>query len=443
MDKIETVLKTIILFFFCLNSLSAQTKASLVLPDNSNALSIGDKVPDISFDNMVNGKTRKAKLSDFNGKLVLLDFWATSCGSCISAFPRLDSLQKEYRDKIQIILVGSGFSKKYESAEKIEAFFSKWKQRTKQKLDLPHDAGNIFANALFPHQTISHVAWIGADGTVKAITGSTEVTQKNIKAILNNEKIMLRFKKDVDYDWSIPLFINGNGGDGKNIMFHSVISSYTEGIGGTRVNTLPDKPGFVTGITSLNSSIPQLYQDAIPEIYPFASNRFILEHVKDPSRYFGDFASYEWIKGNLYCYELITSPVEQSVAQKWMKDDLDKYLGLSTIIDKRVVKCLVIKTTGDTTKAQTKGGISETNIEEKTSAARYIKNMPLNVLARRLNVLLSQPVIDETNFKSNVDIELPTDLSKIDILKQYLKEYGFSIEEGERELDMFIISETR
>jgi thiol-disulfide isomerase/thioredoxin len=36
----------------------------------------------------------------FNGKLMILDFWATWCGACISKFPKLDSLQKKYADKL-------------------------------------------------------------------------------------------------------------------------------------------------------------------------------------------------------------------------------------------------------------------------------------------------------------------------------------------------------
>jgi len=36
------------------------------------------------------------KLSDFRGKYVLLNVWATWCAPCIAEIPSLDSLQKEY-----------------------------------------------------------------------------------------------------------------------------------------------------------------------------------------------------------------------------------------------------------------------------------------------------------------------------------------------------------
>jgi cytochrome c biogenesis protein CcmG/thiol:disulfide interchange protein DsbE len=39
---------------------------------------------------------REVSLSDFRGKVVLLDFWATWCPPCLMAIPHLNSLQEEY-----------------------------------------------------------------------------------------------------------------------------------------------------------------------------------------------------------------------------------------------------------------------------------------------------------------------------------------------------------
>jgi len=61
-------------------------------------LKIGDKVPDIEF-KLVDSKTggiSKGKLSDYKGKLVIIDFWASWCYSCLHKFPKMDELQKKY-----------------------------------------------------------------------------------------------------------------------------------------------------------------------------------------------------------------------------------------------------------------------------------------------------------------------------------------------------------
>ncbi|MGH2645715.1 MAG: hypothetical protein ACRDE2_17320, partial [Chitinophagaceae bacterium] len=51
-------------------------------------LSIGDTVPDVVFNQMMNYHSKTAQLSDFeNKKLIILDFWSTSCTACIDYFP--------------------------------------------------------------------------------------------------------------------------------------------------------------------------------------------------------------------------------------------------------------------------------------------------------------------------------------------------------------------
>ncbi len=50
----------------------------------------------------LDGKT--FKLSDFQGKPVLLDFWATWCPPCREAIPGIEKLYKKYSDKGLVVL---------------------------------------------------------------------------------------------------------------------------------------------------------------------------------------------------------------------------------------------------------------------------------------------------------------------------------------------------
>lgn len=49
-------------------------------------------------------KGKQVSLSDFKGKVVLLDFWGTWCGPCRRVIPHLDALYKKYKDQGLVVI---------------------------------------------------------------------------------------------------------------------------------------------------------------------------------------------------------------------------------------------------------------------------------------------------------------------------------------------------
>ncbi len=76
------------------------TPAQVVKP-----LKIGERAPDITISDVYNSQASTIHSFDLKGKLVILDFMATTCVPCIKVLPRFDSLQKQYGKRLQIILV--------------------------------------------------------------------------------------------------------------------------------------------------------------------------------------------------------------------------------------------------------------------------------------------------------------------------------------------------
>ncbi len=61
-----------------------------------NKLMVGDRAPELAISEWVKGD----EVTGFEeGKVYVVEFWATWCGPCISGMPHVSKLQKEYKDK--------------------------------------------------------------------------------------------------------------------------------------------------------------------------------------------------------------------------------------------------------------------------------------------------------------------------------------------------------
>lgn len=57
-----------------------------------------------------------------DSKFIVLDFWATWCAPCIASFPHLDSLQKKYKQKVQIAAISDETSLKVSNFLKTRSY---------------------------------------------------------------------------------------------------------------------------------------------------------------------------------------------------------------------------------------------------------------------------------------------------------------------------------
>ena len=61
-------------------------------------------------------------LSDYRGKVVFLDFWATWCPPCVMAIPEVEKLYEEYKDNENVVIFGINMA---ENRNDIDKFLTK------------------------------------------------------------------------------------------------------------------------------------------------------------------------------------------------------------------------------------------------------------------------------------------------------------------------------
>lgn len=87
----------------------AQNNSSNNRPESNSSETVkiaeGALAPDFEF-STPEGET--ARLSDFKGKVVLLNFWATWCGYCIDEMPAMQKITENFSDSVVVLAINRG-----------------------------------------------------------------------------------------------------------------------------------------------------------------------------------------------------------------------------------------------------------------------------------------------------------------------------------------------
>lgn len=98
----------------------------------------------------------KVKLSDYRGKKVLLNFWATWCGPCVKEMPAFQRLYEDYPDDFVILAVNCG-----DSASDVKDFVDENSYTFNIAID-----ESLEASSLYPTSSIPLTLIIDEDGYV-------------------------------------------------------------------------------------------------------------------------------------------------------------------------------------------------------------------------------------------------------------------------------------
>lgn len=106
---------------------------------------VDDRIEAIDF-KLEDLQGKEIKLSDFKGKKVFLNFWASWCGPCKAEMPHMQQLYEETKDKdIVILAVNVG-----EDKDKVKSFIEENKYAFPVVLDIKQEAALQYGISAFP-----------------------------------------------------------------------------------------------------------------------------------------------------------------------------------------------------------------------------------------------------------------------------------------------------
>ncbi len=444
----------IALALFASNSTNAFAQVSGPI----KALTIGSQCPDLELGNMINYQVKNIHLSAFKGKIVVIDFWATWCGSCIEALPKLDKMQKEFPGDIVILPVT------YENTDLAESF---WKKNSNLNvLNLPSVTRDTTLTRLFPHRMIPHEVWLDRNGKVVAITGTEDVNEQNLKNAIQFGTIALKIKQDIlEKNYLRPLY-SGYFGDYKPdpglIQYQSLLTKFIDGAPSIdAVNVISN--GLVKR-TITNCSITGLFQTAVltrdylvnykGDFSEKLSSRIRLE-VRDSSRFDWPAQPLEaWLKKpdslKLFSYEQIIPFADSVKLNDYMLEDLNRYfgrmLGIEAVVAKRRVKCWALVRTTATDLLRSKGGKPQMELGPNNDFVKVQNETVRRWLIRMLMYPMNQtplPVVNESGYNDPIDMEIHADLTDPRSVGTALQKYGLDFKLVERDLDMLVIRDKK
>lgn len=398
-----------ILFVFGLiligNFLHAQQDWRLKIEDDwflehgMKSLKVGDKMPDIPLGKVLNNYTGKTKFSDFKGKLLILDFWNTACKSCIAAFPKMEKIQQEFGDKIQIVLVN--LSETEQDISKMKN--AKGAGDTTRGIKFPNLPGIVLSESLtseeqfystglgkyFRTRGVPFHVWIDGNGIIKVMGDQANTYPEKINDLLAGKPVYsmnsISTTPFLSVDRRKPAYYNFLA-DFKQTpaKWISVITPYNNEISatssGAHFKDIIDSSAKTIRETFVNYQLLDIYLQApffgfeggqhkdLKTLYssPLDNYSFVVfsnavDTFRYTSRYFEDKNRREGYKDILkdkdvikstYCYEqVVPLGLQEKTRRQYMLDDLNRYFGqaygIVAQIEKRTIPVYLLVRTSD------------------------------------------------------------------------------------------------
>lgn len=391
---------------------------------------------------IVNSDLHKSK-GDAKYKLTILDFWSHFCSSCLKSMPKINQLQEQFGNSIQIIFVN-----KETDIQNKKMFTAKpWLTQPKTKMI----AGDSLLHQLFDVKGMPHIVWLDSNLTVQHITEGQDLNESNILKFIESDSLEMNVKVKTAY---IPSLFDERYR--KDLIAYSYLAKaqYEKRIGSNK-----EKVHLATDVSWSNISVEVLFKDAYEHIYKRNFNRpwefsIIGENI---GRYFQ-----KSNKGGQYRYDYDLRVPKEKGNKKFqlMIEDLERYFPIKSIVDTVIMPSYVLLRSSDKDLLKTKGGSEEFSFrglprfpsirEVEFGEHRILKNKPYqffsNAIKGLVEIGMETPFVDLVQYQGNVDVvfdALTFDFFTFEGLQEELNKYGLKLEIRNMPIERLVLKEVK
>lgn len=408
---------------------------------------IGKELPPFSLKEVHYSSLSEISSKKLLGKPYVLDFFSSGCTACFASFPHINELNKTFQSQLKYFLIG--LPDKY-----IRKSYEKFREKFDLQMIVAYDSV-IFKR--YKIQAVPRIIWVDENGIVKAITGTQEMNEDNIKDFLSGKKLNVK-DYSVDgqeylrssFDLTKPYLLYGNGGDDSTFLFRSLLAKWTLNTTQSVIDNVDNNIRYNLPVQLIGATVPELYRFAYFGKGEWATSdtsmlgKYFhdpLLEIKDTSLFQYDYATAK----NIFSYSQIfpQTQMNKSHILKTMQRDLQTYFSYEASVEMRKMPYWkLIQINPQDSSLKTKGGTRKIQSNFSNFEATNI-SVWLLIDDIRHYLGLSQYILDGTNISYNIDIDFEAAKTDFDDVRKALQKNGLDLVKGEKEMKVLVIRDAK
>lgn len=376
----------------------------------------GPPAPNLRFTTVLNGAQPSLTLAQLRSKVVLLEFWGTFCGPCLTAMPHLQALQRQFAGRLQVVAISADSPARlarYLQARPSNLLFAAVAAATQDSLQ-----------RFFSYQTIPHAVLLDAAGRVLASTEPSCITAEIIRQVLKGQRIALPLKQDMVGQNPIATCFPATAATAPRFLMQPALRGV-----GSMVRTYPqDSSAFHNRrLTALNMSLEALYRAAYGGL-PYGRTLDLRP------------AAPAGTPPPLYCLDIIVPRGQETTLLPALRRALAARFDLRATLEPRTKPVYLLRVADAHKLPPSTGSAAPSQVAASPGAYRG-ENVRLAEVADYLEGfgLVKLPVLEASPSATRYQVQFEYQPEKPGDLLRALADLGLSLEKAERPIELLVL----